>query len=346
MKYSKKIIIPAILTTMLFTSCGSADKSMSDGAFVNNVKGESFTASSDNSLNYSPAESNESYDGDGEDISDKTLNTKENNTSDELLKKEMLVYTCNMTIDVKEFDKALNAFKDSLEIYGAFVEKENYSDGGSNSRWQDDAEVKWQSYTATVRVPSTNYSAFCDNASDLGYLRSKNANVDNLSAEYYDLSTTLEIYEAKEKRYLDLLKDIKDEQYAISIERELTDIQIDISKLKTRMKAIRTDVAYSYVYVTINEVREYRAEPVKTDTFMQRLENTVKNATEGFLTFMEKVLFAAIYVLPYALILAIVIFCIVKFCNLLDKRRAAKKAKAQAAAAVVNTPAEESKDDV
>lgn len=332
MNIKRTLIIPAVLSSILFTGCGSKnDMAFTAESPINLVQGD---AKGDN-LNYDSAAENymdsEDYDGsENYDDSATPLSDKKNNTAEEVVKKEMLVYTCNMTVDVLDFNSAINAFRSSLDEYGAFVENENYSDGGSGGRWQYSNAEKWQTYTATVRVPSEVYDDFCSSTSDLGDLRSKNAKVDNLSAEYYDLSTTLEIYEAKEKRYLDLLDEIKDEQYAISIEEQLTDIQIQISRLKTRMKDIRTDVAYSYVYVTINEVKEYHAEPVKTDTFFQRLKNTVANATEGFLDFMEGLLFVMIYVFPYAAIIALIVFIIVKLCKLSIKRSKAKKLTATA----------------
>lgn len=180
-----------------------------------------------------------------------------------------------------------------------------------------------KTYTSTIRVPSSNYSAFCDATANLGDLRYKTANVENLSHEYYDLSATLDIYEAKEKRYQELLDSITDKEYAIKVEEELTSIQIEISKIKTRMNDIRTDVAYSYVNVTINEVKEYEPEPeiVKEDTFLQRLSNTVSGATGSFLKIMETLLFIFIYLFPYAAVVGLIVFIIFKLCKAAEKRK-------------------------
>ena len=72
---------------------------------------------------------------------------------------------------------------------------------------------------------------------------------------------------------------MKSESEAISVENELTNIQVEIAKIKTRMNNIENDVAYSYIDLTVNEVREYTAEPVieKTDTF--RLPGTDMDRT-------------------------------------------------------------------
>lgn len=332
-----KAIISAALCAFLLTACGSS---------MSTEKAANMASDYGNSYETSAARSEEYYDydeslessgdtalADGSDGGNSTL-------SAEQIKKEMLVYTCNMTVDVLEFDDAVAKFKESLDSYGGFVESENFNDGGSNSRWYYDDIEKWRTYSATVRVPSADYEEFCNNAAELGDLRSRNSDVQNVSSEYYDLSTTLEIYEAKEERYIALLATITEDAYAVSVERELTDLQVEIAKIKSRMNDIKTDVAYSFVNITINEVREYTAEPVKTDTFGQRLANTLSETGSGFLVFLEDLLFFIIAVFPYLILIGIIAFVVI-FIIKKTKKRKALKASANAASA----PAEEVKDD-
>ena len=160
-------------------------------------------------------------------------------------------------------------------------------------------------------------------------MRKKNASVDNLTTEYSDLKTTLSIYEAKEDRYLEMLKEIKDQNKAISVEEELTNIQIEIARIKTRMNNIENDVAYSYVDLTLNEVREYTDKPVvkKTDTFGQRLSNTLSSTWSTFLSFLEDALFVIIRILPYLLLIGIITFIIVKIVKLIVKASEKSKKK-------------------
>lgn len=309
-----RAIISAALCALILTACGSAnsDKSMSMAA-------ENYT--------YETSAADEeyyNYDSSLESTGDTALaeGSEDNSTlSADKIKKEMLVYTCNMTVDVLEYDNAVAKFKESLDSYGGFVENENYTDGGSGGRWYYADMEKWRTYTATVRVPSADYENFCNNAASLGDLRSKDSSVQNLSSEYYDLATTLEIYEAKEERYIALLASITDDAYAVSVERELTDLQVDIAKIKTRMNDIKTDVAYSFVNITINEVKEYTAEPVKTDTFGQRLSNTLSETGKGFVNFLEGLLFLIIAMFPYLVLIGIIVFVVIFIVKKTKKRK-------------------------
>lgn len=316
-----KLLVAAALSAVLLAGCSDGYAYFSESTNGSSgYKSDSYTTASYDSsgvLQHSDAADPGDYAANNNEESSGSL------TADSI-QKEMLVYSCYMDVDTLDFDTSLNSFKNTLDIYGGFVETEHFSDGGGGGRWYNENEEKWQSYSATVRIPSSNYDAFCNSAGGLGDLRSKTSTVENLSQEYSDLSTSLEIYEAKEQRYIALLADITEDEYAVEIERELTNIQIQIASIKTRMNRISTDVAYSYVYFTLNEVKEYVSAPVKTDTFFDRLGNTFSNAGRGFLEFLEGLLFFLIYTVPYFVLIGIVVFVIVK---IVKKRRAKKREK-------------------
>ncbi|MCH5349640.1 MAG: DUF4349 domain-containing protein [Oscillospiraceae bacterium] len=355
----KRIMISALLCASMMTACASMDKAADAGvSYVQHAAQTNGASASDSKGLFSPNSesynSSASYDGGAaadsyeyaETPADPSMaESPENGLEAEKLSREMLVYYCTMSIDTLNFDQSVTAFKNDLDMYGGFIEQENYSDGGYSSVWYNASAEKWQSYTATLRIPSKNYEDFCNSASELGDLRSKNARVENVSQEYHDLGTTLEIYEAKEARYIALLSTITEDEYAVAVERELTDIQIQIANIKTRMNAIETDVAYSYVYITINEVKEYVSEPVKTDTFFDRLSATLKDAGRGFLNFLEGLLFLIIYLAPYLVLIGIVVFIVISIVKAIKKRKAAKREKTSMQQEEIKQTAPESEDD-
>lgn len=323
----RKRLLTAILCAVLLTGCGSSDNSSAQEIRPNSKSYSDAASSEDYDTGYYSGTA-ESYDGTG----DIEVPAAEAGSGDEKtgltadsIQKEMLVYSCYMTVDTLEFDTSLDSFKNTLEQYGGFVETENFNDGGDDGHWYTESEEKWKSYSATVRIPSKNYEIFCNSAGDLGDLRSKTSSVDNLSREYSDLKTSLDIYEAKEQRYITLLSSITEDEYAVAVERELTEIQIKIAEIKTRMNQIDTDVAYSYVYFTLNEVKEYVSEPVKTDTFADRLANTLSDAGSGFLNFLEELLFFIIYTVPYFVLLSAVVFAVSLIIRKIKKHRNSKK---------------------
>ena len=320
---------------LLLTACGSSQAASDTAPAIGYANGISESRSYSEDTNgyysddysYASDEAYASEDYDSADVPSYDAAASDSTAEPNAVSKEMLVYSCTMSVDTLNFETSLSGFRNALDTYGGFVEQENFSDGGSEGRWYSSREEKWKSYTATVRIPSKDYDNFCNAAGGLGDLRSKNASVTNMSQEYSDLSTTLAIYEAKEARYLALLADITEDEYAIAVEKELTDIQIQIANLKTRMNTIETDVAYSYVYFTLNEVKEYKAEPVKTDTFAERLSSTLSSAGEGFLSFLEWLLFVIIYLAPYLVFLGIVAAVVIFIAKSVKKHKIAKAEK-------------------
>ena len=91
------------------------------------------------------------------------------------------------------------------------------------------------------------------------------------------------------------------------------------------MNEIRTDVAYSFVNISINEVKEYTPEPVKKDTFGQRLINTVSDTASNFLIFLEELLFLIISLFPYLVLIGIVVLIVISVRKKIKNRKAAKK---------------------
>lgn len=238
-------------------------------------------------------------------------NTSNNNSQDSTLSEEMLVYSCNMEIDVMDFQKAVSDFKSTLKEYNGFVESENYTDNGSRSHYLNNDKTLMHTYSATVRVPSSKYDSFVSGLDSIGTLRFKTAKAENISQEYSDAKTTLEIYEAKRDRYIKMLSTITDDEHAISIEKELTNIEIEIKKLKTNMNKMNNDVAYSYVNIELNEVTEYTTS-YSEKTFLQKLQETVKKSWEYFLYICQTILFIFIFFLPYIVIIAIIALIIFK----------------------------------
>ncbi len=323
----KKIqLTAAVLAAMcLLASCGAKyENSVAQGGDMGIDAYRAEESYADNSDEYYEAEAEDAksdYSINAEAADYKKADVKAINT-------QMLVYSCDMGLDVLEFEDSVDKLHDLIDKYKGFIERENYSDGGSTTKWQYAEEQKWKTLSTVIRIPSASYDDFCKDIEKIGDMRNKNASVQNLTTEYSDLKTTLSIYEAKEKRYIDLLADMKSESEAISVENELTNIQVEIAKIKTRMNNIENDVAYSYINLTVNEVREYTEEPVieKTDTFGQRFKNTVTRTWQGFLEFLEGLLFIIIRILPYLLLIGIALIPLNQIRKAIKKKRAARAA--------------------
>lgn len=217
---------------------------------------------------------------------------------------EMLVYSCDIRVDTLNFEESLKGLDELVKGVGGFIENSSYSDGGSFGYYIYDDDEDELEYTATIRVPSSKYNDFLSGSEALGDVRRKQENVENISQEYGTASMQYQIYQTKYERYLKLLDQAYDTSEAIEIERELTDLEIKIADLRTRMNNMETDVAYSYVYITLSEVRHYQA---KRDTFLQRMLDACQGSVRAFGEFCEGVLTFIVYAWWYILIIVLII---------------------------------------
>lgn len=309
----KKHVIALLFTCIILicAGCGTSYDSDESLGFLPSEKSSSEN-SSDNAETSGGAsdEVSENKEADEQGIDDTAQESPTQEEASTQIHTEMLVYTCDISIDTLDFEKSVAEFKNMLKSVNGFIEHETYSDGYSQGSYYVEEEDKNKMYETTVRVPSRQYEAFLGGADKLGDVRSKTSNVENVSQEYTDLNTSLEIYEAKEKRYIKQLSQISDDAQALKVEKELTELQIKIAQIKTRMNEIKTDVDYSTINVTLVQVAKYNEKPVKKDTFWQRLGNTVKDTWKTFLAFLEALLFFIIRVMPYLILIALIILAV------------------------------------
>jgi hypothetical protein len=128
-----------------------------------------------------------------------------------------------------------------------------------------------------------------------------------MNQEYTDANTALEIYKEQEKRYISMIA-TADESYALQLEQNLSELEVKIAQLESQIKTIETDVAYSYIDITIREVEKYSLHD-NTNTFTMRMKDNFSGSWDAFLGFLESILTFIIYAWYYIVILiAIIIF--------------------------------------
>ena len=257
--------------------------------------------------------------------------------------KEMLVFRCTMSIDTLDFEESLSILKTKIQEYHGFIERENQSDGSNgNGKYITDEKDKDYYYTATIRIPSEYYESFVSATSGIGILRSKNSSVDNVSTRYGTLKNELEIYEAEYDRYMKQYESTEDESVALQIQRELRNLAITISDIKTEMSMIESDVAYSYVTITLHKVtekevkqKEKEEKKEEDNSFSTRISDTAKESWDDFVGFLESIVLFFVanwWVIAPVLIVLLVLFFVIrhKIKKFLKKR---KKKQEEAAAA-------------
>lgn len=319
---AKLCLVYALAAVLLLSACGGSGSAPTNGAYRPSTNGgfmaDTAQSASSNGLSglfssnksggssyatesFAPSydyDYDESYDngaeaGGGEDY------TGDNVQEGAIIQKDMLVYRGNVAITTKEYDKAIESLAELYSKYDCFIES---SREYTNYRYYDDTDL--MNYEATIRVNSAQYDEFVNGVSGLGVVSSKSSNVQNMNVEYSDTVTSLRIQQARLDRYLAMLESETNNEIAMQLEREITNIQIEVKQLENRKSLIETDVAYSYVTLTISEVKAYSAQVTHDDPLHVRIWAEIVNTYYEFTEFLTNLLFAFIHLFPYLVILA------------------------------------------
>lgn len=313
----KNFFIGLFVSCMVIVGCtGGGDSYSSTNSY------KDFSSGNEDSLGISSSASDSSPESTSD--SSTSITNLSNSAQDSIIDKEMLIYRCEATIDTLDYNSSVTSFKSLLQDLGGFVEQENYSDGAGYYDYIVDESQKQQRYTATVRVPSAKYDTLINSLGDLGDVRSKESSVENVSQEYKDAGVRMEILQAKEKAYVKMLEKSSNTQEMLQIESYLTEVQVQIEQLKSRMMTIEADVAYSYLNISINEVSHYKDKPKTNDTFLKRLRNTLVETVQNFAEFLEWLLFLLIHLFPYAILFSLVFIIVRKCCKVYRKKHPPK----------------------
>jgi hypothetical protein len=186
-----------------------------------------------------------------------------------------------------------------------------------------------------IRIPSRHFSEFMEGMSDFGEVTNSSQNREDVTKIYNDRSIEIESLTVQKERLMDMLRNAQTTADMLEISDRLTTVETQLNKLNSSLANIDTDVAYSQVTISLNEVIEY-TDPTqvrRTSTFLDRLANTVADSWRGFLSFLEGSLFFLIRALPIALTIALAVFLVKKLFGALHidfKFKRKKKGKAEA----------------
>ncbi len=230
------------------------------------------------------------------------------------LSAEKIIYTGNVSIKTKSFEKTVSGCKAMMSSYKGIIETENYND---DSDWYeygfDDISSRNRSYYVTVRVPSDKYNDFMSETGNLdGLVESKESSAQNISQQYSDASIELESYQAEFKRLQELMQQAQEMDDIIAIEQQMTSVRTQINQLKSDLRRMDTSVAYSTVNITIREVSVREIEQPEEQTYFRRLAIAFRNSISNFGDFIIGFTLGIVEIWPFLLVIALIIIAICK----------------------------------
>lgn len=175
----------------------------------------------------------------GETVSSETKTTQVTSTKD-----RMVIYTANLSIQVKSYDETLAFIQKELRTLDGYIVN-------SNSYSVEDNSTEG---TITVRVPQEHFQAFLKTVEN-GSTKviDESINGQDVTEEYVDLDSRLKSKQVVEKRLLEFMETAEKTEDLLKISTDLAKVQEEIEQLKGRMNYLDNQVNLATITIFINE---------------------------------------------------------------------------------------------
>lgn len=310
---SMNLLMALVLIIFCFAGCSSGSK--------NGITGDTVNESAD-SYSYSNESDYESVTEDSVLVSDRKI-----------------IYNADLVAETKDFDAAKDNIDALISKYGGYLE---YADVSGNS-YEDEEETKRLNYT--IRVKAEDLDAFLDEISLLVNLTSNSKSTDDVTDSYIDTEARLESLQQEEEKLLSLLDMAENLTEVLELEDKLTDVRYEIESMQRILKSYDAQISYSTVTLYLTDVNVYTSE----QSFGERMVEALGGGWKNFVSVLEELLVAIVWMFPFLLMAGVIVVIIVAFSKKRAKKRRTQAFQfpaVQAAPPTVNqaTPAETRND--
>jgi hypothetical protein len=167
--------------------------------------------------------------------------------------------------------------------------------------------------TMSVRIPAEQFGRTMDRLADMAIeVTNRNESAQDVTEEYVDLEARLESLEAARQRLLGIMEESRSTKDLLEAEQQLTQREAEIESIKGRMKYLSQSALLSSIWIELEP--HILSQPVD-DSW--RPAETVRRAVEALLAglrgFGDFLIFFAIAILPWLILVLLVIWVVVWF---------------------------------
>lgn len=231
-----------------------------------------------------------------------------------------IIKTVTMNTETKEYDRALAELDRLITENGGFVESSS-----ANGQSLDYNGVYRRSAKYTIRIPAEKLNDFLSASQQLLNVTYSHSTSENITAEYYDIQSRLEVLRTERDALNAMLEKATDVDSMLSIRDRLYNVIEEIESYETRLRVYDSLVSYSTVHMTVDEVVEYTKVQVEEPTWGERLVEAFKESWENFADGFQDFTVGFLYAIPTLLVLgAIAAVVVLILRNAIRRRRAAR----------------------
>jgi len=146
------------------------------------------------------------------------------------LASQLLVYTADLTIRVRDVSKAIDAVEQLAKARGGYL-------------------VVREDNRITIRVPSAKLDPVLDELTRFGDVVHRNVSVEDVTDLYFDMQTRMKNLEVVKQRLEELLAKAKTVEESLAVQRQLERVTTELETLRGKLKLLGELVLFSTINV-------------------------------------------------------------------------------------------------
>lgn len=235
-----------------------------------------------------------------------------------------IIKTVTMNTETKEYDLAIAELDRLITEHGGFVESSS-----ANGQSLDYSGVYRRSAKYTIRIPAEKLESFLSVSRQLLNVTYSHSTSENITAEYYDIQSRLEVLRTERDALNAMLEKATDVESMLSIRDRLYNVIEEIESYETRLRVYDSLVSYSTINMTVDEVVEYTKVQVEEPTWGERLVEAFKESWQDFAKGFQDFTVGFLYAIPTLLVLGAIATGVIIMLRAIIRRRRATRSDAK-----------------
>ena len=223
-----------------------------------------------------------------------------------------IIINCDLTIQTKEFDKTNSKLSELVDNYEGYIQNSSIY----NYENRNDAYY-------TIRIPASSFNDFVNGTKEIGYVKSVNTSIDDVTDSYFDIEARISSLKAQKEKLDQMYSQCTTIDEIISVEQRLSEVQYEIDSYQATINNYDLLIKYSTINVSITEVKDITT---PSNSFIDDIKNAFIDSYQVFINFVQNMIITLIYLLPFIIVLVIIIL-IIKKTRILSKINFRKKNK-------------------
>lgn len=236
---------------------------------------------------------------------------------------QKLVRTADISIEATSYDDVMSKIREEMSKGGAFAESQDEQVRSNGTRYA----------SITIRVPADRYQAVMDGLAGAGgKVVSKSEHVENITRVYADNEAVIKGLEIQEGRLLEMMGKAETVEDMLSIESRLSDVQIELNRVRSSREAMDSQVSLSTISVFVSEVE--RESVNEKESYGSRARHAFDEMCDDFVDTVQDLGIDLIYAIPGIVLLAVlalILRALVRKAYRTGKKRREEAAERQAA---------------